>query len=260
MANSKINTMNIFNNNKHFVKDNRMLESIKNQKENENPLIKRMDAVTFNDLKALKDTLKNKDVLKVYEIERIINNPPSTAKEPMEKFINEEIPMMAFVEPEVNDPQIQKNAHATIMMSFAEEDQDESVNKKEKQNELMYKFNLKSKTYKGFENGTFKTFVENKIIKKNKITITQRFNKFKLNFYKYILTLLNKFYKFIYLQTLSKDQRESLKNMDFEPNSPNNSKIVQLILRKNFSMKELKNKVKSFEKAIDNQDNHLLFE
>lgn len=129
------------------------------------------------------------------------------------------------------------------------------------------------------------------IIKRNLIEIKSWFNNLsknikkplnnlKLKFYAYIFNLNLTINKKLFLMSLSKEKRESLKGMTFDPhNFNNNSEIVKLILKKNVNIKKIKksaekmnrvdfeptiktekrNKVQKFSFGSNNKNN-LLFE
>lgn len=270
MANNKFNKMKIFNNKTNSFVNQQILESINKQKKTPNPLIKKVDSITYDSVSGLiKSKIIKKDEKDSIERKRNAVIIPET---PIEEFIekhNSEMNQLKSIadkekiNSEISNGEFKKVSLDPLDVSYLLSGDEKSL-PKGKPNEPIYTFKPISKPF------IERTLVHNKINKtkininkkisdfKNKII--KKINKAKLNLYHYIFNVLNKFSKFLYLQTLSKEQRDSLKNMEFNPNSSDNSAIVKLILQKHFNVKELKDKVKKFEQIDNDRNNRLLFE
>jgi hypothetical protein len=283
MANNKFNNMKIFSNNNNSNVNKEILDSINRQKKTPNPLIKKVDSFNYSNVSNL---IRNKivkfDERKIDLIERTKDTivVPET---PMDEFLekhNSTLEQLKIVSDkieknfEISNGEIKSSSINPDDLSYLLSGDANSL-PKGKPVEPIYTFKQKPKSfikssflYKISDNYTSIIMNKNKKSKINlrqsiisfKNKIFKKIEKFKFGFYNNILRILSKFSKFLYLQTLSKEQRESLKNMDFNPNSSDNSAIVKLILKKNFNVKELKEKVKKFEQIDSDRNNHLLFE
>lgn len=248
--------MKTFNQKTHSFVDPKILETIKNQQKQKNPLINKIDSIEYSSVSPIIRE-KVKKIISITDNDFAINrisDPIIIESESNEDFILkhcEEMKTLHDIEETKKENLNISNGKYTQTIIPGQDLQylisgDETKLPKSLPQEPIYKI---SKTFFNKflpQPKIYKVSFINKIISQFK----NNYNKLKIRLLSNLFIISQNISKFFFLKTLSKKQRQSLKNMNFNfQNLNENSAIVKLILSNKIDIEYLRKKQESFNKA-----------